>query len=165
MWLCNVGTRFLGHSLSPARPVRVCVILFCDMRQKRVFFSPVVYAPGTTTLKHHRRCEHSGCTKWPLYAFEGEKAKYCSQHKVGGEVAAAVVPAHRPGVWAKEKRKGPSSKLVCRTCNNNICNFCTHAGFGNFIFSGLLVFVAAHSPRAFSAACRPPHMRNATPRN
>lgn len=39
-------------------------------------------SPGTTNEKH-RRCEHSGCTKWPLYAFEGEKAKYCSQHKVG----------------------------------------------------------------------------------
>ncbi|CBJ29373.1 EsV-1-7 [Ectocarpus siliculosus] len=34
----------------------------------------------------HRRCEHSGCTKWPLYAFEGEKAKYCSQHKDEGMV-------------------------------------------------------------------------------
>lgn len=32
--------------------------------------------------KTHRRCEFAGCTKWPLYAFEGEKAKYCSQHKV-----------------------------------------------------------------------------------
>ncbi|CAM9732468.1 unnamed protein product, partial [Scytosiphon promiscuus] len=34
----------------------------------------------------HRRCEHTGCTKWPLYAFEGEKAKYCSQHKDEGMV-------------------------------------------------------------------------------
>eukprot|EP00752_Nemacystus_decipiens_P003145 g2912.t1 len=34
----------------------------------------------------HRRCEHSGCSKWPLYAFEGEKAKYCSQHKDEGMV-------------------------------------------------------------------------------
>ncbi|CAM9296525.1 unnamed protein product, partial [Sphacelaria rigidula] len=34
----------------------------------------------------HRRCEFAGCTKWPLYAFEGEKAKYCSQHKDEGMV-------------------------------------------------------------------------------
>ncbi len=31
---------------------------------------------------NRRRCEEGGCSKWPLYAFEGEKAKYCSQHKV-----------------------------------------------------------------------------------
>ena len=34
------------------------------------------------TKNRGSRCEHSGCSKWPLYAFEGEKAKYCSQHKV-----------------------------------------------------------------------------------
>lgn len=34
-----------------------------------------------------RRCEFAGCTKWPLYAFEGEKAKYCSQHKVSRGVS------------------------------------------------------------------------------
>lgn len=44
--------------------------------------SNVDFGTNPISVGRRRRCEFAGCTKWPLYAFEGEKAKYCSQHKV-----------------------------------------------------------------------------------
>ncbi|KAG5191422.1 EsV-1-7, partial [Tribonema minus] len=55
-------------------------------RTQRARAAPLVLlaqVPGTVDTSY-RRCEALGCTKWPLYAYEGEKARFCSAHREPG---------------------------------------------------------------------------------
>ncbi len=55
-----------------------------DGKRKRKYCS-THRLPGMINVKH-KRCTYTGCIRQPSYGMEGEKANYCSTHKVRSKV-------------------------------------------------------------------------------
>ncbi len=62
-----------------------------DGKRKRKYCS-THRLPGMINVKH-KRCTYKDCMRQPSYGMEGEKASYCSNHKVSNRAACVLLLA------------------------------------------------------------------------
>ncbi len=79
------------------KQTRVCEFEDCTMeasfgydgKRKRKYCS-IHRLPGMINVKH-KRCAYADCMRQPSYGMEGEKASYCSNHKVSNRAEIACI--------------------------------------------------------------------------